>query len=124
MAITTEAYGPTDRNPDTTKGEYQTGHLIGDGTSVAVAAGCGVIAFVVNDVAVAGSVSFHDAVQGASLDGTNRLLLCDTAAIGQKYQGPPIPFRQGLQVVTSAGTNEVTFGFSGRKTTNPRTFGV
>lgn len=123
MALTTEAYGPTDRNPDRTKNEWQTGHLIGDGTSVAVAAGCGEIGPVFNDVAVAGSVSFHDAISGASLTAANRLLLCDTAAIGQKSQDS-IPFRQGLQVVTTAATNEVTFDFTGRATTNPRTFGV
>ena len=123
MAITTEAYGPTDRNPDRSLGEFQTGHLIGDGTSVAVAAGDGVIGTIHNNVAVAGSVSFHDAVSGASLSAANRLLLVDTSAIGVKAE-MIIPFRQGLQVVTSAATNDATFQLTGRATSSPRFFGV
>lgn len=123
MALSTEAYGPTDRNPDRTRGEWQSGHLIGDGTSVAVAAGCGELGPVHNNVAVAGSCSFHDAIQGASLTAANRILLVDTAAIGIKNE-QSYPFRQGLQVVTTAGTNEVTFDFTGRATLNPRTFGA
>jgi len=123
MALTTEAYGPTDRNVNRNVGEWQTGHLVGDGTSVAVGAGDGVLGPVHNNVAVAGSVSFHDAISGASLDATNRILLCDTAAIGTK-SAESFPFRRGLQVVTTAGTNEVTFDFTGRATLNPRTFGA
>ena len=123
MAITTEAYGPTDRNPNRGLGDFQTGHLIGDGTSVAVAAGCGLIGTVHNNLAVAGSVSFHDAISGATLNAANRLLLVDTAAIGVKGE-TVIPFRQGLSVVTSAATNDVTFQLIGRATSSPRTFGV
>lgn len=123
MALSTEAYGPTNRNPDRTKDEWQTGHLIGDGTSVAVAAGTGELGPIHNNVAVAGSASFHDAIQGASLTAANRILLVDTAAIGLKNEKTYI-FRQGLQVITTAATNEITFGFTGRATLNPRTFGA
>lgn len=123
MAITTEAYGPTDRLPDRTRGEWQSGHLIGDGTSVAVQAGAGELGPVHNNVAVAGSVSFHDAVGGTTLNAANRILLADTATIGIKNE-VSYPFRLGLSVVTTAATNEVTFDFYGRATLNPHQFGV
>jgi hypothetical protein len=123
MAVTTAAFGPTDRTPDRTRGEWQTGHLIGDGTTVAVARGNGELGPIWNNIAVAGTVDFHDAIEGASLDATNRLLRVDTTAAGQKSEDS-IAFRQGLQVVTSAATNDVTFNLWGRATLNPRQFGV
>jgi hypothetical protein len=123
MALTTEAYGPTDRNPDRTRGEWQIAHLIGDGTAVVVAAGAGELGPILNNVNIAGSCSFHDAVQGAALDATNRIVRIDTASIIAKTD-ESYAFRQGLQVVTTAATNDVTFGFYGRATLNPRTFGA
>ena len=123
MALTTEAYGPTDRNPDRTRAEWQTGHYIGDTTGTLAVTGAGELGPVHNNVAIAGSVSFHDVATAAGVTAANRILLADTAAIGTK-NAESFAFRAGLVVVTTAATNDITFGLFGRSTLNPRTFGA
>jgi hypothetical protein len=123
MALTTEAYGPTERNPDASLNEWQVARLVGNGTASVVAAGAGVVGAVYNNFPVAGSFSLHDAVTGATLNATNRILFIDTTTVGLK-SSEPIVFSSGLQVVTPSASNEVTFNFRGRATLNPRQFGV
>lgn len=124
MALTTEDYGPTERMPQSATGEWQRAHLIGDGTSVAVAAGSGEFNAVHNNVPIAGSASFHDAVSGATLNAANRLLFIDTLAQGLKTNYNRYSFRQGLQIVTTAALCDIVFQLSGRPTVSPRTFGA
>lgn len=122
MAITTETYEPTDRNATPRLQEWQTGHIIGDGTA-RVFTGNGELGRVRSNINIAGTVDFHDADADDTLDATNRILRASSAVVGEISE---ISFlvRKGLAIVTSAATADITFQLRGRPTVSPRTFGI
>lgn len=121
MAITTQDYEPEDRNPDYARGEWQYCHIIGDGSAQCFD-GYGEFGDLINNIAVAGTVSVHDVATGGTADATNRIALYDTTALGPLKKAGPWIVRRGLRVVTSAATNDITFQLRGRQITNVRTF--
>lgn len=120
MAISTELYGPKDRTPDYARGGWQYCHLIGDGSAQCFD-GAGEIGDIINNVAVAGTVSFYDVATGGTANAANRLALFDTTALGPLKKSGPFAVSNGLRVVTTAGTNDITFQLRGRAITKPAT---
>lgn len=123
MALTTIDYSPLDRNPDYANGEMQQVHLIGDGSEQCFD-GAGEVGDVINNVAVAGSVSVHDVATGESAAAANRIALFDTAALGPLAKAKRFKVENGLRLVTTAATNDVTVQIRGRQTVSLRIFGV
>lgn len=122
MAITTEDYQPDNRNVDVTLGEWQTCHLIGDGSAQCFD-GNGELGDIINNIAVAGTAQFYDVATGGSVSAVNRIALIDTTALGPLKKAGPFRVRRGLRVVTSAATNDISFQLRGRPTVASYTFG-
>lgn len=121
MAITTADYSPVNRNPDFANEEWQQVHIIGDGT-LQVFDGHGYFADVINNVAVAGTVSIHDMATGGTPTAANRIALYDTTALGALAKAKKWIVESGLAIITSAATNDVTIQIRGRATVSTRTF--
>lgn len=121
MAISSAVFGPTDRNPDYTKGEWQWLRLVGDGTQVIVPAGMGVVARVVLNVAGT-RAQFFDTPSGGTTDATTMIvnLPVNTLAVGE-FDINAV-FARGLTVITTGAATDITVLFSGRQTTSSRTF--
>lgn len=121
MAFSVEQYGPSDRNPEVWRGELQWGRLVDDGTAT-VFAGSGVLGHVNINAAVASeTVEFHDTI--GTPDSDSLVLEVATDAIGEVFRGR-ILLSEGLKVVTSAASIDVTFEFLGRSTVSARQFGI
>ena len=122
MAITVALFGPTKHLPIVGHKEFQTLHLVGDGTQVVVPAGAGVLHAL--HVGVVGTLAiFYDVAAGGTVDTTTEILRVATTAIGRQFEGD-ITFTQGLTVVTT-GAGDLTIEFWGRATVaNPRVFGA
>jgi hypothetical protein len=107
MAISVALFGPTNRLPHLARGEFQTLRLVGDGTQVVVAAGGGTLHAV--HVGVAGTLAVATVA---------------TAALGRQFEGD-VAFSQGLTVITTGASSDITIEFWGMATrANSRTFGV
>lgn len=122
MAITTESYEPTDRLPHYGQGEWQTGHVIGDGT-LRVFTGNGELGRIRSNVNIAGTIDFHDADADDTLDATNRIVRASSAVVDTVSE-EQFTVRKGLAIVTSAETADVTFQLRGRPTVSSRNFGT
>lgn len=121
MAITANLYGPTNRNPDYWRGEFQYLHLIGDGTEVMVPAGGGFLGDV--DVGVAGTLAkFYDTPSGGTTDGTTQIATVDTSVTGFRAR-LRVAFSRGLTVITTGSNGDLTISFRGRQIANTLSFG-
>jgi len=120
MALTA-VYGPTNRNPSYSLGEYQYAQLKGDGTEVMVAAGGGVLARV--NVGVVGTLAkFYDTPAGGTTDDTTLIATVNTSVLGIQFDGP-VTFSKGLTVITTGAGTYITVAFSGRPTVSSLSFG-
>jgi hypothetical protein len=123
MAITVENFGPDDGLPLPGMNEYQYLRLVGDGTSVLIPAGAGLLHSVW--VGVAGTLAtFYDTPSGGTADGTTACLNVATSVTGLRFKGP-IKVSKGLTVVTTGSNGDLCIVFYGRPTVQAApTFGV
>ncbi len=123
MAISVENFGPDDGLPNVVDNEYQYLRLVGDGTSVLIPAGAGLLHSVW--VGVAGTLAtFFDTPSGGTADSTTACLNVATSVTGLRFKGP-IKVSKGLTVTTTGASSDLTIVFYGRTTAqNARTFGV
>lgn len=126
MAITANVYTPNDYNPYYARNEYQSLHLVGDGTEVMVQFGGGDLQRV--DVGVAGTLAkFYDTDSPGGTptltDATTLIKTVDTSVTGTRATSP-VSFQKGLVVITTGSSGDITISFRGRPTKSNRTFGA
>ena len=113
MAITTALFGPNERMPNYAKGEWSWLRVVGAGTQVIVAGGAGVLGRVI--IGAAGTrAQFFDCVSGGTADDTTMILNLPINSLVVPDYTILAPFDQGLTVITTGSSTDLTIFFNGR----------
>lgn len=115
--------GPKGRNPDRANGEFQYADIIDAQTAVLVSKGGGVIHTV--EIGVVGTLAiFYDVKEGGTTDATTQIAKVSLAALTSQPIILDVAFSQGLTVVVTGSSTELTVSFLGAQTVSPRQFGT